>query len=106
MVKDYVFHWSLVYRSGSDPCLCTFAGDAEQNNLSREDYRTVQQNYRGWELNGFFVAGTLLSTLVLIIMVLKERQAFIFALIALLRISGTQVVFWTYTYPANQAINN
>src|SRR6266545_488717 len=66
-------------------------------NLSREDYLTVQQIYRGWAL---------LSTLALTIAVRQERMAFIFASIALLCIVGTQVVFWTYTYPANQATNN
>ena len=49
------------------------------------------------------MAGALLSTLVLTITVRKERKAFMFAVIALLCIAGTQVVFWTYTYPANQA---
>ena len=75
-------------------------------NLSREDYLTVQQNYRGWALTGVFVVGALISTLILTVMVRKERKAFIFALIALLCIAGTQVVFWTFTYPANQATNN
>jgi hypothetical protein len=45
-------------------------------------------------------------TLALTITVRQERKAFIFALIAFLCIVGTQVVFWTYTYPANQATNN
>jgi ribose/xylose/arabinose/galactoside ABC-type transport system permease subunit len=75
-------------------------------NLSREDYLTVQQIYRGWALLGFVVAGALLSTLVLTIVVRKERKAFVFSLIAFLCIAGTQVVFWTNTYPANQATNN
>ena len=75
-------------------------------NLSREDYLTVQQIYRGWNLLGFVVAGALLSTLALTITVRQERRAFVFALIAFLCIVGTQVVFWSYTYPANQATNN
>jgi hypothetical protein len=75
-------------------------------NLSREDYLTVQQIYRGWALLGFVVAGALLSTLALAIRVRHERKAFIFASIALLCIVATQVVFWTYTYPANKATNN
>ena len=75
-------------------------------NLPREDYLTVQQIYRGWNLLGFVVAGALLSTLALTITVRQEREAFTFALIAFLCIVGTQVVFWTYTYPANQATNN
>src|SRR5215471_10464304 len=72
-------------------------------NLSREDYLTVQQIYRGWALLGFVVAGALLSTLALTITVRKERKAFIFAFLC---IAGTQVVFWTSTSPANQATNN
>jgi hypothetical protein len=75
-------------------------------NLSPEDYLTAQQIYRGWALLGFVVAGALLSTLALTITVHNERKAFIFALIAFLCIAGTQVVFWTYTAPANQATNN
>jgi hypothetical protein len=74
--------------------------------LSREDYLTVQQIYRGWALLAFVVVGALLSTLALTITVRKERKAFISALIAFLCIAGTRAVFWTYTYPANQATNN
>jgi hypothetical protein len=74
--------------------------------LSHDEYLTVQQIYRGWALLGFVVAGELLSTLMLTITVRKERKAFLFACIALLCIAGTQVVFWTYTYPANQATHN
>jgi Domain of unknown function (DUF1772) len=75
-------------------------------NLSREDYLTVQHIYRGWAFLGFVVAGALLSTLALTLTVRKEHKAFLFAFIALLCIAGTQVVFWTYTYPANQATHN
>lgn len=75
-------------------------------NLSREQYLVVQQIYRGWALLGFVVAGALLSTLALTISLRRKRRAFIPALIAFLCIAGTQVVFWTYTYPANQATNN
>jgi hypothetical protein len=43
-------------------------------NLSREDYLTVQQIYRGWALLGFVVAGALLSTLALAITVRHEAR--------------------------------
>jgi len=75
-------------------------------NLSREDYLTVQQIYRGWALLGFVVFGAVTSTLVLTIMVRHEPRRFLSALIALLGIVGTQVLFWTFTYPANQATQN
>ena len=75
-------------------------------NLSADDYLTVQQIYRGWALLGIVVFGALLSTLVLAIMVRKKRKAFILTLIAFLCIVGTQIVFWTFTYPANEATDN
>ena len=74
--------------------------------LSREEYLTVQQVYRGWALTGVFVFGALLSTATLATMVRKHRKVFVLTLIALLCIVGTQVVFWTFTYPANQITNN
>lgn len=48
-------------------------------NLSREDYLTVQQIYRGWNLLAVVVFGALLSTLALTITVRRQRRAFIFA---------------------------
>jgi hypothetical protein len=74
--------------------------------LSREDYLTVQQIYRGWALLGFVVLGALLSTLALTVMTRKRRREFIFALVAFLCIAGTQVIFWTFTFPANQETAN
>jgi hypothetical protein len=52
---------------------------------------------------GIVVAGALLSTLILTIMVRKQSKAFTFTLIALLCIVGTQAVFWTLIHPVNQA---
>ncbi len=74
--------------------------------LSRGDYLTVQQTYRGWALLGFVVAGALLSTLVLTIMVQNQPKALALTLVALLCIVGTQVVFWTFAFPANQQTSN
>jgi hypothetical protein len=74
--------------------------------LSRDEYLTVQQIYRGWALLGIVVFGALLSTLVLTIMLRGRRKAFGLALTGLLCIAGTQVVFWTFTFPTNQATSN
>jgi hypothetical protein len=74
--------------------------------LSRDAYLTVQHIYRGWALLGFVVAGALLSTLSLTIKLRKQHRAFLFSLLAFLCIAGTQVIFWTYTQPANQATHN
>ena len=73
--------------------------------LSREDYLTVQQVYRGWALLGIVVAGALLSTLALTRLSRGKRE-FVPVLIAFLSIVGTQVLFWTFTFPANQQTQN
>ncbi len=74
--------------------------------LTAEEYLTVQGIYRGWALLGVVVLGALLSTLTLTILVRKKRNALALSLIAFLCIVGTQVAFWTLTYPANQATDN
>jgi hypothetical protein len=74
--------------------------------LSRGEYLVVQQIYRGWALLGIVVLSALASTLALTVLVRHQRKAFVWALIALLAIVGTQIVFWTLTFPANQATDN
>jgi len=74
--------------------------------LPREAYLTVQQIYRGWALLGIVVVGALASTLALAIMVREQRRMFIGALVALSCLVGTQIIFWVFTYPVNQATNN
>jgi hypothetical protein len=65
--------------------------------LAREDYLTVQQLYRGWALLGIPVAGALISTAVLAVMLRRESLGLIWTLIALGCIVGTQVIFWVFT---------
>ena len=74
--------------------------------LSRDEYLVVQQIYRGWALLGVVVFGALLSTFALTIAARKQAGEFWPALIAFLCIAGTQVIFWTFTYPANQQTAN
>ncbi len=74
--------------------------------LSYDEYLTVQRIYSGWALLGFVIAGALVSTLALTIIVRKRRKVFALTLVALICIVGTQVVFWTFTFPANQETSN
>ena len=74
--------------------------------MTREDYLTVQYIYRGWALLGVVVLGALLSTLTLTVLVRSDRRLFIGALIALLCLIGTQIIFWTFTYPINSTTQN
>lgn len=52
------------------------------------------------------VVGALLSTLFLTILVRKRPKEFASALVALLSLVGTQVVFWLFTFPVNQQTSN
>lgn len=88
------------------PGLAHFLELPNKIGLSRDDYLTVQQIYRGWALLGFVVAAALVSTLVLTIMERHRPKAFGLSVVALACILGTQIVFWTFTYPANQETNN
>ena len=74
--------------------------------LPAEHYLTVQQIYRGWALLGFVVFSALISTAIFTVMVRNEPRVFRLALVALVCIAATLIVFFTFTYPANQQTNN
>jgi hypothetical protein len=74
--------------------------------LSREDYLTVQQIYRGWALLGIAIVCDLVSTLVLTVMVRESHRIFYLTLTATLCIALSLVVFFMFTYPANQQTLN
>ena len=79
---------------------------ANKISLPSEDYLVVQQIYRGWALFGFVVIGALASTAALAWVQWRRARPFWPALAAALCIAGTQVVFWTFTFPANRATVN
>ena len=74
--------------------------------LDATEYRIVQQIYRGWSLFGVVIFCVLASTVVLAVRLRNHATAFTPALIALLCIVGIQVIFWSLTFPANQATQN
>lgn len=73
--------------------------------LPAESYLVVQSIYRGWALSGFLVIAALLSTLALAFM-LRGQQGFVAAIVAALCIAGTQIIFWSLTFPVNAATQN
>jgi hypothetical protein len=75
-------------------------------NLPAAEYLTVQQIYGGWALLGIVVVGALLSTLALAVVEKMHSMRVGPTLFALLCIVGTQVAYWTFTYPANVATQN
>lgn len=88
------------------PALAHFLELHNKIGLSRDEYLIVQQIYRGWAMLGFVIAGALLSTLVLGIMVRKPPRQLAFTLTAFFCIVGAQILFWTFTFPANRQTSN
>jgi hypothetical protein len=74
--------------------------------LSQEEYFVVQSIYRGWALFGVVLIGALVVNLALALMVRDQRASFWLALAAFILVAGTLAVFFTWTWPANQATSN
>ena len=74
--------------------------------MSAADYLTVQQIYRGWQLAGIVVVGQLASIALLAYAVRHSRRVFMPTVIALACAIGTQILFWAFNFPANQATDN
>jgi hypothetical protein len=74
--------------------------------LSRSDYLTVQQIYRGWALLGIAVVGALASTGALAWLQHGQGAPFYYVMAAALCVLLSLVVFFTVTLPANKATRN
>jgi hypothetical protein len=74
--------------------------------LSREDYLTVQQIYRGWALLGIPIFGALASACVLAWLERGSGKPFYLTLLAAACIAASLAVFFSFTFPANQATEN
>jgi hypothetical protein len=74
--------------------------------LPQEEYFTVQAIYRGWALFGIVLFGALAANLSLAAALRDQRRPFWLALAAFIIIAGTLVIFFTWTWPANQATSN
>ncbi|NOT45772.1 MAG: hypothetical protein HOP14_14320 [Acidobacteria bacterium] len=79
---------------------------ASKMQLGASEYLVVQQIYRGWALFGIVTFGALASTCVLTLRLRGYSPAFGPALVALLCLVGTQVLFWAFTFPVNQETDN
>ena len=75
-------------------------------NLDRAEYQTVQQIYRGWSLFGVAIFAALAATALLAFRVQRPSTAFTAAVVALLCLIAAQIVFWSVTFPVNQATDN
>ena len=74
--------------------------------LDQEAYFVVQSIYRGWALFGIALFGALARTWSLAILVRRQRAPFWLAFLAFLLVAATLAIFFTWTYPTNQATSN
>jgi hypothetical protein len=74
--------------------------------LGAEQYFIVQNVYRGWSLFGIVLFGALIANLALALVLRNRGAPFALALFACFCIALTLVVFFIWTYPANQATDN
>jgi hypothetical protein len=70
--------------------------------LSQAEYLNAQQTYRGWDLLGIPIIGSLVLLIVLAIFVRRDSRTFFPILGALICIALGLADFFIYTYPANQ----
>jgi hypothetical protein len=74
--------------------------------FAQEQYFIVQNIYRGWALFGIVWIGALLANFALAVMLRGRGRPFVLALIAGLCVVVMFAIFFTWTYPANQATDN
>ena len=74
--------------------------------LAQEEYFVVQSIYRGWALFGIVLFGALAANLILAVLLRRQRAPFWLAFLAFLLVAATVAIFFTWTYPTNQATSN
>jgi hypothetical protein len=79
---------------------------ANKMSLGAEQYFIVQSIYRGWSLFGIVLFGALIANLALALLLRGRGAPFALALFGFFSIALTLVIFFIWTYPANQTTNN
>ena len=74
--------------------------------LSRDAYLTVQSIYAGWAWFGIIDQAALIMNVVLANMLRRQRPAVYFATAAAICFVVFFVIFFTWTFPANQVTSN
>lgn len=74
--------------------------------MGRDDYFIAQQAYAGWSRLGFLLLVQLITLAVLCGRKWRDPSAFWPLLVAVVGLAFSQLVFWSWTYPANAATDN
>lgn len=74
--------------------------------MAQDAYFTAQSVYNGWALFGIVLFGALAANIVVAVMSRGRGAPFALAALASLCIAATLVIFFLWTYPANQATSN
>ena len=74
--------------------------------MTRDDYFTVQRIYTGWSQIAYVLAVELVALLVLIALYWHVAGVRWAVSIALAGLISAQILFWVYTFPANQVTRN
>ena len=74
--------------------------------LSKADYLTVQQIYRGWAFLGIDIVLAFISILFLTIKIRSLRGSFMLCLSAAAFILLSLAIFFIFVFPVNQVTNN
>ncbi|MGD9615410.1 MAG: DUF1772 domain-containing protein [Alphaproteobacteria bacterium] len=74
--------------------------------LGRDAYFVVQQIYAGWNRLGFVLLAELAGMIAVIYLYRGEARVLWPAGAALAALIAAQIVFWVWTFPANQATAN
>jgi hypothetical protein len=73
--------------------------------LAEGNYFVTQSVYRGWALFGIVLFGAVFANFALTL-ALRRRRAFVFVLVCLGCLIASLVIFFAFTFPANQATYN
>ena len=73
--------------------------------LSEANYFVVQNIYRGWALFGIVLFGAVFANTALA-WAMRGRHAFVFVMVNLVCLVATLLIFFAFTFPANQVTNN
>jgi hypothetical protein len=74
--------------------------------LPRDQYFVVQQIYRGWDKFAAVLALQVSALLSAALLARRHRRLLAPIMLAILFVAAAQVLFWTYTFPANRATSN